>query len=753
LVGRVIQKQSLWALAVTRCTRWLLQKNNRVTLMVRQVQQPHETENGLDKTDELPVLDMAAYESELLSSGVPAVEGNPADSTVEEKKLQPLPMLPAADALRDIEAWIAEQDERAQAYQRTLDETQRARTEAQARAEHLALELEIAQKALHAALCRANDGERAALDNAAATRAAETRVAELATDLDGIRSALASAADRAGGVDAELARTRDALAARVLQHEQLQVRHGEITTSLKERSQRVSGLESELATVRTQLDGLHQQLAQRADQLTTVQAGVTQQQVLTGEIVLERDALRARVAKLQEQVDSRHWRRGFWESMWRSLDAQLAEADAARERVDAERAEFAGRIGQMTDDLAARETAIASLTTQSTTQAAALDELAATRSREMQEVLTIGETMATEFKALEERHRITADTLATRERELAEVRAACLTSEQALSKLAASDSASAARVAELEALAANLGRTLQTQTEAAQRVSDTLMARECELSDGQARIIFLETEIQTLASRLAAEGEKLQTSDAELTRQQTQLAAARKRVAAFELEATQQAERMSGLQSELTQTNSMADEARSQRQAMEADLERTREQLRQEIARAGALESGQRELALELERTRGALDERDLQLRRLERYATSSAQVLSRIRIGIERGDSGRRLEVLAPGSDATLVPINDSDAPAVPLGRHTTIGRAPESDLCLKDTSVSRRHAVLTIGPNGAFIEDLRSVNGVKLNRQRVRHARLADGDVIELGSKLFRFTAPPSRSADAAG
>jgi pSer/pThr/pTyr-binding forkhead associated (FHA) protein len=36
-------------------------------------------------------------------------------------------------------------------------------------------------------------------------------------------------------------------------------------------------------------------------------------------------------------------------------------------------------------------------------------------------------------------------------------------------------------------------------------------------------------------------------------------------------------------------------------------------------------------------------------------------------------------------------------------------------------------------------------------LNRQRIRHARLADGDVIELGSKLFRFTTPTAKSADA--
>jgi pSer/pThr/pTyr-binding forkhead associated (FHA) protein len=96
------------------------------------------------------------------------------------------------------------------------------------------------------------------------------------------------------------------------------------------------------------------------------------------------------------------------------------------------------------------------------------------------------------------------------------------------------------------------------------------------------------------------------------------------------------------------------------------------------------------------------------------------------------------------------LVRLDDSDAPALPLGRHTTIGRAPESDLCLKDSSVSRRHAVVTIGPRGAFIEDIRSVNGVTVNRQRIRHARLADGDVIELGLRRFRFTTTPAQSID---
>ena len=101
--------------------------------------------------------------------------------------------------------------------------------------------------------------------------------------------------------------------------------------------------------------------------------------------------------------------------------------------------------------------------------------------------------------------------------------------------------------------------------------------------------------------------------------------------------------------------------------------------------------------------------------------------MLSRIKVNIDRESSASI--PLAPevaADNATLVPLDDSDAPPLPLplGRHTTIGRAPESDLRLTDSSVSRRHAVLTVGPKGAFIEDVRSVNGVSVNRQRIRHA-----------------------------
>ena len=269
-----------------------------------------------------------------------------------------------------------------------------------------------------------------------------------------------------------------------------------------------------------------------------------------------------------------------------------------------------------------------------------------------------------------------------------------------------------------------------------------------------------------------------QATETALNMHLEQLAARQDRLANLERDATYQSDRFANLQAELAEARALTEQAEASRRPLESELGRVRSELQRETERADALDGTQQELALELERgrtglqreteranaleatqrklalelewTRGALDERELQLRRLERYASTSAQVLSRIKVGIERGHSNPLSETLDyPVDCATLIPLDDSDAPALPLGRHTTIGRAPESDLRLKDSSVSRRHAVVTIGPKGAFIEDVRSVNGVTVNRQRIRHARLADGDVIELGLKRFRFDSSAPRGA----
>ena len=64
-----------------------------------------------------------------------------------------------------------------------------------------------------------------------------------------------------------------------------------------------------------------------------------------------------------------------------------------------------------------------------------------------------------------------------------------------------------------------------------------------------------------------------------------------------------------------------------------------------------------------------------------------------------------------------------------------TSIGRSPDCDVFLDDVTVSRRHAVVIADGGGTRIEDMGSLNGSYVNRQRIDSSRLDDGDEIQIG------------------
>jgi DNA-binding winged helix-turn-helix (wHTH) protein len=76
-------------------------------------------------------------------------------------------------------------------------------------------------------------------------------------------------------------------------------------------------------------------------------------------------------------------------------------------------------------------------------------------------------------------------------------------------------------------------------------------------------------------------------------------------------------------------------------------------------------------------------------------------------------------------------------------------LGRRDENVLELPSSTVSRRHARITIDEH-AFIEDLGSKNGTFVGSRRVTRAvKLSEGDSVRFGSLTFRF-APASVSDD---
>jgi len=73
--------------------------------------------------------------------------------------------------------------------------------------------------------------------------------------------------------------------------------------------------------------------------------------------------------------------------------------------------------------------------------------------------------------------------------------------------------------------------------------------------------------------------------------------------------------------------------------------------------------------------------------------------------------------------------------------GERLGIGRRPESDVFLDDVTVSRDHALLVHRTDGWHLDDLGSLNGTYVNRERIESRKLSDGDEVQVGKYKLTF------------
>jgi len=82
------------------------------------------------------------------------------------------------------------------------------------------------------------------------------------------------------------------------------------------------------------------------------------------------------------------------------------------------------------------------------------------------------------------------------------------------------------------------------------------------------------------------------------------------------------------------------------------------------------------------------------------------------------------------------------STAEVALLPGENIVGREGEGVILVKSSTVSRRHARITLDAAGGVVEDLGSKNGTYVNDRRVEGSTpVADGDQIRIGSLLFTF------------
>src|SRR5438270_10777355 len=86
---------------------------------------------------------------------------------------------------------------------------------------------------------------------------------------------------------------------------------------------------------------------------------------------------------------------------------------------------------------------------------------------------------------------------------------------------------------------------------------------------------------------------------------------------------------------------------------------------------------------------------------------------------------------------------------PIVP-DKQIVVGRSSDLDMVLVEDMVSRKHARITMQQDQIWIEDLGSTNGTFVNGEKIKRARLKEGDRVLIGTSILKVIAGEGARAD---
>jgi hypothetical protein len=102
-------------------------------------------------------------------------------------------------------------------------------------------------------------------------------------------------------------------------------------------------------------------------------------------------------------------------------------------------------------------------------------------------------------------------------------------------------------------------------------------------------------------------------------------------------------------------------------------------------------------------------------------------------------------------GVSRILVLLDPERPIKYPLFKETmTIGRADVADIQINNGFLSRLHARIVTTPQGVFVEDIESKNGIRVNSKLTPRQVLRHGDIIDFGRLRFRFIDTASDDSD---
>ena len=340
----------------------------------------HSPEIDLDRTDRLPILEGAEFDPDVGDDAVPmdhtaVLQGPPPPAAGTPDFVRPSSMdLPSlAESVRSVEERISRQHAEYAALTRAYERARDAESAAVARAAALAADLAAARAALESEQSRSRELDRAMADRAGAAEAARSRVEEALRESERYQSESRTLRDSLAARDAAIAQAQHSLGERDAQLTALQAEHARIVPALEATSKSTSQLEAELQASRSQADALAAELQTARESVAALDAQVRRSESEVNAARSELGAAKAQAGSYLELLQTREWRLGFDQNLFREMDAEVGAVHAGHGALESERDRLRGQVANLEARLAAQLTAAETARTRLSAEMAARD--------------------------------------------------------------------------------------------------------------------------------------------------------------------------------------------------------------------------------------------------------------------------------------------------------------------------------------------------------------------------------------------
>jgi chromosome segregation ATPase len=728
-----------------------------------------------DPTDELPVLDIAAYEATFLEHGDDTAQLNVAELTQSMAALAP-PAAPETASSLPVKV-------------RGRDPKGHAKLELTADVD-LILKRITDLEAQVGSLKGLNDGLNLRCDTLVAERDAQAR-GLLAIQADNARLVehRALAAEMTARLEEKLrdqashsaGQITELQALRSDEHAQAEQLRTELQQQLSETKLELAALQQDHNLLREDLRAAIGLATSRADLIADLQSHLSQAETSAAQLARQLAARLMDSDSLAKLLDARNHTIAELRASAESLGTKLAEALASihelteqlagrtQELID-DRAQLARRTGELAD----RDGRIAQLCKDIKQASDELHLVSAQRD-------DLLKTLASYEQAQTASHKVQTEQV----QQIGELKGS----------LQAAQAHGAALQAELQATQARLEdeKKLHTRAEA------SLESSQHQLDKVRYELDVARVGIQALTEErnaLLPLREQLAAASAEIERGGTAFDSSQRDLADLRAEFVAHTEKTHSLESELATANYTIAELSVQREELQQALAATKQVVESQNVRAQVQSEMLSEKTREAASLRVELDEQAVTLREMDDDIRSRDELIESLRKQVQTRQydesivaermaqaqqrvqslvqliSHKNRKIASLKSDVTvyaaalaairgnLTRITGDELEGVPMQRvmepveHdgafitlerkvTTIGRTIENDICLPSKLISRHHARVLVAPSGVIVEDTGSTNGCFVNGRQIRQQLMRDGDILSLGGLRYRLCA----------